>query len=86
MKTKKEVLQMHIRLEDFDSALKTASKFVRDFNPDEQRDIQISAECINNSHRRQFYTQLGWDVSTIREDAEKALRNWYSNSLGKQKS
>ena len=86
MKTKKEELQNLIREGKLDQALKAASRFTRDFTQDEQRDLQIVAECIGNPNRQRFYAQMGHNLIEIRQDAEKSLATWYSNSLGKQKS
>jgi|688.fasta_scaffold2390857_2 hypothetical protein len=86
MITKKEELQILIREGKTEKALKLASGFRRDFNEDEQRDIQIAAECIGNTSRAKFYTQLGWNLDEIRKEAEKHLTKWYSSSLGSKDS
>ena len=86
MITKKEELQILIREEKFDQAIKAAARFTRDFTQDEQRDLQIVAECMRNPNRQRFYTQMGCNLEELRKEAEKSLATWYSNSLGKQKS
>lgn len=86
MITKKEELQQLIRERSTDKAIKAASRFTRDFTQDEQRDLQIVAECIGNPNRLRFYTQMGHNLTELRTVAEKSLATWYSNSLGKQKS
>jgi hypothetical protein len=80
MITKKEELQTLIRDGKVDQAIKAASRFTRDFTQDEQRDLQIVAECIGNSNRQRFYAQMGHNLTELRTVAEKSLENWYLKS------
>jgi hypothetical protein len=80
MKTKKEELQILIQDRKIDQAIKAASRFTRDFTQDEQRDLQIVAECIGNPNRQRFYAQMGHNLEELRKEAEKSLSNWYLKS------
>lgn len=76
MITKKEQLQILITNKEIDKALKLAANFTRDFTSDEHRDIQISAECIGNTSRQKFYTQIGHNLTETRKAAEQSLNDW----------
>jgi len=57
-------------------ALAIFRNFKRDFNKEEQRTIQIAADCLNGCDK--FYSQLGISVTSQLTQAELIIKQKYN--------
>jgi len=75
MRTKKEIILEFINQENYPKALSIAKTFVRDFDKEGQRIIQIAHECVNGSNTS-MYKMLGIDVEKTIEEAKHLLNDF----------
>jgi hypothetical protein len=69
--SKKEKVIKAVKAENWKVALSIAKNFTREFNKNEQRTLQIAAECM--SGHTQFYSQMGIDTISEVEKSKKIL-------------
>jgi hypothetical protein len=74
MITKKEKLKSAIEKGDHKEALSIARGFRREFNPDQQRILQIAYESITG--KENFYRSLGIDVEENMKLALELLKDY----------
>ena len=72
--SKKEKVIKAVQSENWKVALSTAKNFTREFNKEQQRSIQIAADCMNGHSK--LYSQMGIDTMAEVEKAKTILKEY----------
>lgn len=74
--TKKQKLKNAIADNDWKRALSISKGFTIEFNPEQQRVLQIAHETIDNESRVRFYTGMGVNVEENNKQAIALLKKY----------
>lgn len=74
--SKKQQLKNAIESKDWKKALSIAKGFRIEFNPEQQRVLQIAHETIDNQSRINFYSKMGVDIDNNTKEALQLLKKY----------
>ena len=74
--TKKQQLKNAIADENWKKALSISKGFFIEFNPEQQRILQIAHESYDDNSRKNFYKLMGVDVEENQKQAIKILKKY----------